>query len=367
MSASFQILAITATALLLWGCKPKYTEVQPKMAPVTEAVFASGSIAPKDAYTLNSLYDGYMVAAYVTENDYVQQGQLLFRLDNKQQNTQVAVARANLAYATTNAAIGSPQLAQLRAQASAAAAKQGNDSAILARMERLLVTHSVSVQDVDNARLAYQTSVNNHIAAMEAVAFAASRVRQDLSVSQAQLQNAAAGNQYYDLSALSNGKVYQVFKRQGDLVRKGDQVAKLGNPDSMVIDLDVDEGSINKIKVGQKVLVELNTQKDHPYEASVTKIYPNFNETAQSYHVEARFVAQVPMLISGTQLQANIVTQTKPKALLVPGNYVFGTGKVLVKRGNRYDTVAIQKGIVSEEWVEVLSGLSETETIAKQK
>ncbi len=103
------------------------------------------------------------------------------------------------------------------------------------------------------------------------------------------LQNAQAGNQYYELKAIGAGKVYQIFKKQGDLVRKGDQVAQLGNPDSIVINLDVDEGSISKVQLDQQVLVELNTEKNKTYEARISKIYPHFNETSQSYKVEAPF------------------------------------------------------------------------------
>src|SRR3954471_9766868 len=97
---------ITCLAMLLLlsatACKPKYIEVSPKVGPVTEAVFASGSIEPKDAYTLTSLSDGFIVKSYVTENNLVRDGQLLFELDNRQQHTQVQMALTNLAYAKIN-------------------------------------------------------------------------------------------------------------------------------------------------------------------------------------------------------------------------------------------------------------------------
>src|SRR5438105_4483232 len=85
------------------ACKPKYDKTSPVIAPVTEAVFASGSIDPKDAYTLTSLSDGFIVKSYVTENDLVHDGQLLFQLDNRQQKTQVNIAQTNLGYAKINA------------------------------------------------------------------------------------------------------------------------------------------------------------------------------------------------------------------------------------------------------------------------
>ncbi len=349
------------------SCKPKYEEAAPKAGPVTEAVFASGSIEPKDAYTITALFDGFILRSYVTENDLVKDGQLLFQLDNRQQHTQVNIAKTNVEFAQINASGNSPALQQIKAQISAAKAKMQTDSVTQARYEKLYATNSVSKQDVDNSRLNYQSSLNNYLALQESYKVTENKVKQDLMNSRSQLQNAEAGNQYYNLSAIGAGKVYQVFKKQGDLVRKGDQVAQIGNPDSIVINLDIDEGSISKIQLGQQVLIELNTEKNKTYEARVSKIYPHFNESSQSYKVEARFLKEVAGLISGTQLQANIITEKKDNALLIPHTYVINGNKVLVQKGKEIDTTNITTGIVSDEWIEVLTGLTVNDKIVKRK
>ncbi len=141
------------------------------------------------------------------------------------------------------------------------------DSVTLSRYQHLYTTNSVSKQDLDNASLNYKSSQSAYVADLENYRSTENKVKQDLTNTQSQLQNAQAGNQYYDLVAIGPSKVYQIFKKQGDLVRKGDQVAQLGNPDSIVINLDVDEGSISKVQLGQQVLVELNTEKNKTYEA----------------------------------------------------------------------------------------------------
>ncbi len=262
MTRKITAFAFLAIILFTLGCKPKFDEAMPKMAPVTEAVFASGSIEPKDAYTLTALFDGFIQKSLVTENDLVKDGQLLFQLDNRQQNTQVNIAKTNVGYAKINAANSSPALMQIKAQIDAAKVKMATDSITLTRYQHLYTTNSVSKQDLDNASLNYQSSLNNYKATVENYKATANKVTQDYINSQSQLQNAEAGNQYYNLVAIGQGKVYQIFKKQGDLIRKGDQVAQLGNPDSIVINLDIDEGSIGKIQLGQQVLVELNTEKN---------------------------------------------------------------------------------------------------------
>lgn len=349
------------------SCKPKYDEASPKTGPVTEAVFASGSVEPKDAYVLTSISDGFVIKSYVSENDMVQDKQLLFRLDNKQQNTQVAIAETNVEYARMNAAGNAPALQQIQAQIDAAIVKKQVDSMTLARYERLYATHSVSRQDLDNAAVAYQASESQLRSLKENYKATADRAQQELANTRSQLQNVRAGNQYYDLVATGAGKIYQVFKKTGDLVRRGDKVAQIGNPDSIIIYLDIDEGSIGKIKEGQQVLVELNTDKNKTWEAVVSKIYPHFNEQTQSYRVEARFMKNVPGIISGTQLQANIITNRKENALLIPLIYVSPGNKVVLKKGDKMDTVAITTGITSDEWVEVLTGVSAGDKLVKLK
>ncbi len=362
-----QTLLILLLVIGVSGCKPKYDEFTPKMAPVTEAVFASGVIEPKDAYAVSAMFDGFILKSMVTENDIVKDGQLLFELDNRQQHTQVNIAKTNVDYARINAADNSPTLAQIKAQINAARIKMQTDSMNQVRYERLYTTNSVSKMDLDNVRLSYQSSLSNYLAALENFKATANRVSQDYNVSKSQLENAQEGNQYYNLLAIGPSKVYQIFKKQGDLVRKGDQVAQLGNPDSIVINLDVDEGSISKLQLGQQVLVELNTEKNKSYEARISKIYPHFNDKSQSYKVEARFLKEMSGLISGTQLQANIVTNKKDNVLLIPHVYVTGGNKVLVKKENKIDTATITTGIASDEWIEITSGLTVNDKIVKLK
>ena len=362
-----KITAVVFAVIFAASCKPKYDKISPQTAPITEAVFASGSIEPKDAYTLTSMSDGFMVKSYVTENDLVRDNELLFSLDNRQQNTQVKIAQTNLQYAAISANTGSPQLLQIKAQIDAASIKKTTDSVTLNRYEKLYTTRSVSRQDLDNARLNYESSTSNYEAAIENYKATENKVKQDLTNTKAQLQNVEAGNQFYDLRAIGSSKVYQIFKKQGDLVRKGDQVAQLGNPDSIVINLDIDVGSIGKIQLAQQVLVELNTQKNKTYEARISKIYPHFNETSQSYKVEARFNSEVAGLISGTQLQANIITNRKDKALLIPHVYMLPGNKVVLQKDKRNDTVTIKTGIVSDDWVEVLGGVTANDILLREK
>jgi multidrug efflux pump subunit AcrA (membrane-fusion protein) len=351
----------------LTACGPKYEEVSPKSGPVTEAVFASGSVDPKDAYMVTGLSDGFIVKSLVSENDLVKDRQVLFVLDNRQQHTQVNIAQTNLKFANIGAAQNAPALQQQKNLADAALTKYQNDSVTYARYKRLYATQSVSKQDLDNAEANCNSSRSNYLAAQQSYLNTVDKTRQDLENSRDMLANAVEGNEYYNLIATGGGKVYQVFKKQGDLVRRGEQVAQLGNPDSIVINLDVDEGTIARVKLGQEALVELNSQKNKPFHAVVSKIYPHFNDASQSYKVEARFTEPVPGIIAGTQLQANIITARKENVLLLPHVCLLGDNRVIRKAGGKLDTVKVETGIVSDDWIEIVSGITAADKVVKPK
>lgn len=359
------ILSVSIT-LLLFSCKTKKEEfVSPIMAPVTEAVFASGHIEAKDQFTLTALNDGYIKEVLVTEGDTVATGQTLFAQDNAAADIQQQSAAENLNIANQQAAPGSPLLQQLEAQMLSANQKLQTDKAQLERMQRLYHTHSVAKVDLDNAQLSYDNATNNVAVIKQNINETTLNLKQTLINSRSQLQTAAVNTGYYNVKSPGNYKVYTLLKKKGELVRKGEAVAVLGNVADLKMVLNIDEASIAKLHVRQKVLTELNTEKGKTYTGYLTKIYPAFDAASQAYTAEAAFDTSAVGIINGTLLQANIIISRKEKAMLIPRSCLSPEGNVLVMKNKKVDTLTIQTGIISNEWVEVVSGLTLTDKIEK--
>lgn len=360
------LIILTSAVIFLSSCKSKSGEtVSPVIAPVTEAVFASGHIESSGQFTLTALNDGYITDVPVEEGDTVTAGQLIFKQDNAAAAVQQQAATENLVIANKNAASNSAILQQLQEQLNTALEKQSTDKVQLERMQRLYATNSVAKIDLDNAALTYKSSDNNVSAIQQNITATKLTLEQSVINSRSQQQTAAINSGYYSLKSPGNYTVYTLLKRKGDLVRKGDALAILGNSKTLVISLSVDEASIAKIQLGQKVLVELNTEKGKTYYASVTKIYPLFDTQSQAYKVDAGFEGNNPPLINGTLLQANIIVAKKDKALLIPRSCLSADGKVLVKNKKKTDTISIQTGIVSTDWVEVIKGVTISDKLIK--
>ena len=163
-----------------------------------------------------------------------------------------------------------------------------------------------------------------------------------------------------ELKAVVGGKVYEKKKQLGDYVKKGDVIAVIGKQDDIYAKLSIDETNISKIKLGQKAIVQLNTNKEKNYNGVVTEIYPAFDDQAQSFYCKVKFTDNMDFRISGTQLQANVIVSEKTNLLVIPKNFLDYGNKVNVKDKGQ---IVIETGFVSTEWVEVKSGIDENTTL----
>lgn len=339
-------------------------EIRAGRKTIVDAVFASGHTENKSQYTLMANVEGVVQQAYVVEGDTVHNGERLFRIQNDVQRTEVVNAATNLDFARTNAAEGSPQLVQLEAQIAQAQKKLSLDSVNYLRYSRLVRTQAVSTSDYDNARLTYQNSQSTLIVLQKNLADL--RHNLDLSVenARAQYRIQKENDNYYDINSVGDGVVMNVDKRKGDYIRKGDAIAVMGTG-SVIIKLDIAEDDIRRIRVGQRTLISLNSEKEKTFNAAITKIYPAFNSVEQSFVAEAAFDTVPDHLLNGTQLQANIIIATRTNALVIPSYCLVNDSFVLVKGDEEKHRV--QVGIRTLEWAEITAGLDEGNVILTPK
>ncbi|SFC14032.1 Multidrug efflux pump subunit AcrA (membrane-fusion protein) [Flexibacter flexilis DSM 6793] len=358
----FPIILLLSTAC----SKKKQQLVSPTFAPITEAIFASGYLEAKNQFQLTALNDGILLGAEVQEGQVVNTGQLLFWQDNSLAALDQKTAQNNLTVARAQAQSNSATLLQLKAQLTFAQQKKELDSIQLKKIQNLFVTKSVSKLDLDNAQLAYDNAISSLQQLENNIKNTKLLLNQALQNSQTQKQIADTKSDYFYTKSTGNYKVYSILKEKGEFVRKGEVLAILGNVDEFVVVLNVDEASIKKIQERQIVLLELNTEKGNAYPATISKIYPFFDQATQSYKVEAIFDSLPKTLINGTLLQANIIVAEKDSTLLIPRACLLPNGKIVIaKDGNEQDTLQIRTGIVSTEWVEVLSGVNIMDRLVK--
>ena len=337
-------------------------KTQPQHKDIVDAVFASGSIITDDQYSVTSQSEGYLINSFVKEGDTVKTGQLLFHIYDDAQKVQLESATANYQYALNNASSNSAILQQLNAQRIQLKNKLVNDSLNFVRYSNLVESSAVSKSDYDKAKLAFDNSRQEMLATDNLIRDTKKNLELELVKSKANLVSQQNTSSYFTLSSQVNGVILQIFKTNGELVKRGETLAEIGSGD-FIIKLFVSEDDINRIQTGQEVYVELNTEKNKGYKATISKIYPSFDPKEQSFIAEARFIESVTNLKSGTQLQANIVIRQKKQALVIPTNYLL-PGDYLITN-NKKNKIKVQVGIKTTEWTEIISGLDENITLLR--
>ena len=139
-------------------------------------------------------------------------------------------------------------------------------------------------------------------------------------------------------------------------------LAVIGDAKNFILEMQVDEFDILKIRKGLIVLVTLDSYKGKVFEASVTKINPLMNERSKTFLVEAEFLKQPELLYPNITFEANIVLQSKEKALLIPRNFVQNDTLVFKSNG---DKVVVKTGLRDYQKIEILSGISAEDELIK--
>lgn len=345
-------------AVFLVGCRrPESTT--PSRKTIVDAVFASGKIITEDEYMVTANTEGYLAQRLVNEGDSVQTGNPLFLLSSDVQSAQLATAQANYKDALQKLRPESPQLVQLEMQIEQAQTQLEIDEKNYTRYKKLVQANAISQVDYENAKLKYTSSQKQLNILKASLEDLRSTLQLNLENAENQLKIQQENHRDYSITSSIKGQVLNIYKKQGDYVKRGETIAEIGGG-KHIIKLYVAEEDINRIHLQQRTLVTLNTNVDQPLEAKISKIYPAFDVQEQSFIVEATFIIPPDILYPGTQLQANIVIDERKDALVIPVQYLLEGDSVM--KANR-TKIALKTGIKSSGWVEVLSGLTPEDKI----
>ncbi len=348
--------------LLLASCQQQETTL-PVRKNIEDAVFASGYIEQENNYTVSSRVEGIILSLPVKEGDLVEKNNLIAVVENDVQTNQLQDAMVVYDDAVSRAAPESPQLQHLQTQIEQAEQQLEFDRENYLRYKDLWSKKSVSKLDFEKAELQYKNAEKNLLALKENYEEVQNTLALSVERSRVQVKTQSSLLKDYKLRTEESGKVINVFKKRGELIRKGEAIAKIGSGD-YIIKLFIAEEDITKVDTGQQLAVHINTYPNKTFPANVTKIYPGFDETEQSYVIEARFTQLPEKMFSGTQLQANIATGSRKQVLVIPSAYVEKGGLVMLENGEEKQ---IETGLKNNVWTEVIAGISEEDIIVKPK
>ncbi len=347
--------------MVLFACNRKEENLaKPVVRNITESVYASGIVKSKNQYQVFSTVNGIISQKLVNEGDIVKQGDVLLVLANETPKLNTENARIAATYSSV--AFGSDRLNEFRINSDLARKKMQNDSVLFRRQQNLWNEGIGTRNELEqrelawkNAQTAFEASVLQYNNLVKQIDFAAQQSLKNLQISN-------SVNNDYVIKARQNGKVYNILKEPGEMVNTQAPVAVIGDQDEFLMELQVDEYDIGKIRTGQKVFVSLDSYQGQVFDAVVTTIQPIMDDRSRKFKVDATFTSRPLPLYPNLTVEANILISTKEKALIIPRSFLLDGNTVLLKSGEKRK---VTTGLKDYQQVEIVNGLSKDDVIQK--
>lgn len=352
-----------SSILIISSCSKSGSTVKAVRKDIIETVYASGKIIAENEYRVFALSNGTVKEKSVKEGDAVTKDQTLYVISNEAPAARLDAARSYFENAQSNASPQSRILNDLKMNVQSAEVKFRNDSLYYFRMKNLLEQNAASKSSVDNAFTGYTISFNQKKSAEEKYYAAISELNVVMHNAKSQLATAQTDLNNYTIRSETAGTVFQLLKEAGEAVHAGEVVALLGETSGRIIRLAVDQQDIDKIKIGQEVLLKTDVGGNAIYHGAVSGIYPVMNELDQTFRVDAVFQDRTQQRFIHSSVEANIIIQKKSNALIIPRNALIADDSVQVKQDGKIKTVYVQTGIHTLDDVEISSGLDESSQV----
>ncbi|HNQ14272.1 MAG TPA: efflux RND transporter periplasmic adaptor subunit [Pyrinomonadaceae bacterium] len=131
--------------------------------------------------------------------------------------------------------------------------------------------------------------------------------------------------------------------------------------------IDIPEQSIGKVSVGQGVSAQVSAYPDRKFAGTVARILPSLNAQSRTLTVEAE-IENVGGLLKPGQFATVRITQSKPEpAVVVPASAVRSDGdvnKVFVVKDGVAQERFVKTGLLENDMIEIKQGVAENEVVA---
>ena len=324
---------------------------------------ATGTLSAEETVDVGTQISGTINDIYVDYNDKVSQGQLIAVMDNRTQQAEVDMAKANVLSAKADLT---------KAQASLLKANRD-----LKRTRELIKKDLIARSELD-ADVAAQSTANADVMAAQA----------KVAQYEATLRKAEISLGYTKIYSPVDGVVVAKNVEKGQTVAASYQTPSIAeiarDLKQMQVEVNVDEADIGSVKVGQDAEFTVDAYADTTFSGKVTqvRISPSTSDNVVSYTVIVKVANDEEKLMPGMTANVSLVVTEKKDVLLVPNAALrfrpVANTAVTMEPPSRRGSVAavetpgvyvlidkkpakveVEKGISDGARTEILSGLEE--------
>jgi multidrug efflux pump subunit AcrA (membrane-fusion protein) len=396
--ASLSLLLI-AIAAVFYGCggstaqttkkETSTTTTQAQLVDVTAAPAvmrqlprffeATGSFAGDEQTDVAPAVGGKVVSVGFDLGSFVQKGQLLVQLDDRdarlrleQAQAQVEQQQATVQQAEERLGLRPGQTFDPQRVAEVQSARVAYELAAtqMKRFDRLIEAGDVSRSSYDQQKAQrdqlqqqYQAAITQARQNYAAIATAKAGVQS----AQAQVDQAKKSIEDARVLAPISGFIAERTADPGEYVSTTAKVATIVRTNPLRVRIDIPEQAVPGIKVGQSVSVATSAFPDRNFNGRVARISPNVTANSRTLTVEAEVANPNNELKPGQFATIRILQSQTESAVLVPQRAVRTDGnvsRVFVIKDGRAEQRLVQVGQAEGDLVEIKSGVAADETVA---
>ena len=194
------------------------------------------------------------------------------------------------------------------------------------------------------------------------------------------LSNTQDSVEDYTITAPISGTVITKNAKVGDKISKSSSgtttMAVIYDLSTMTLEMSVDELDVSSIKVGQSVEITADAVEGETFTGTVTNVslQSSYSNGVTNYPVTVT-LDDTGSLLPGMNVDAKIILDSSENALVIPASALMRGNRVYVKKStgsgksgssnvpDGFEAVQVTTGIINDDYVEILSGLSEGDEV----
>ncbi|MGE4284386.1 MAG: efflux RND transporter periplasmic adaptor subunit [Clostridia bacterium] len=388
------ILCFTVLLLItfLSGCSgkevvaaiPESEEITVNIASVGETdidsmITLNGKIKAKQEINIVPKVPGKVSSINFEVGQSVNEGDVLFTLDNTDATLQVAQAEASLSSAKvslqkTKGGAVEQQVSQLRAALANSEMQYNDAKANYERIKELYEAGGMSQQAFEQAQTSYKVAMEQYNSAKTSLDLTVSKINPDnVMAAEAGVKQAQAA---YEMAKVQLDNTVVKSPIAGIISFKnieiGEQVSSAGAAMTVVdlstvfVETSVPENLINKIRLDDKVQVDVDSAGIAAVEGRVSSVSPAADAKTQSYPIKVIIENDKQLLKSGMFAEVEFAVDRIENILAVPVAAIIdeqGMKYVYVVNEGKAQKREVKIGMSNGELIEVADGIEENQQV----
>jgi len=349
-------------------------------------VTATGEIKPLKEVELKSKASGLMVRFKKLPSEPVKEGELLCELDKKVEQRNLSLAESNLLTAEANLELTKYKyLADLKTSESEGAAAKEDEKQKVAELRRMekLTGELITESELGAVRLAARLSEEKAKQAETALSLIRNRKEADEKLALAEVQKARVSVEDArerladtELRAPVTGILLKKLVEEGQIVASGisatsggTSIAVVADVSQLMVEANIDETDISKVKVGQPVDISLASGSKERFKGRVDLILPRGEVDSNVIVFKVRIGIEGDIfgrVYAGMTAAVDIRVGERKGTLLVPSEAVRvenGGTFVHLPAAEGHTSMAVKIGLDNGVKAEILEGLTENAEI----